>query len=199
MRMIFRCDPALSDHLPRPVAARSALPDWLRAMPAKAAFGNPRPRHPHRQAMPAFRRRDGLWRVMILLPCDMIGRSRFIFVGMGHSGAGDLRTSARALELSRRGAVSAMRRLRRDGQAAIKFNSFWTIELEPGWSLFATHPVNRDDLPFRLISGLVDADRFHDGGINFPGDLDAAGFFRRAAQGHAGGAVLRGAARRAAA
>ena len=56
----------------------------------------------------------------------------------------------------------------RDGQAAIKFNSFWTIELEPGWSLFATHPVNRDDLPFRLISGLVDADRFHDGGINFP-------------------------------
>jgi hypothetical protein len=54
------------------------------------------------------------------------------------------------------------------GQAAIKFNSFWTIELEPGWSLFATHPVNRDELPFRLISGLVDADRFHDGGINFP-------------------------------
>src|SRR5450759_5141029 len=56
----------------------------------------------------------------------------------------------------------------RDGQAAIKFNSFWTIELEPGWSLFATHPVNRDELPFRSISGLVDADRFHDGGINFP-------------------------------
>jgi hypothetical protein len=54
------------------------------------------------------------------------------------------------------------------GRAALKFNSFWTIELEPGWSLFATHPVNRDDLPFRLISGLVDADRFHDGGINFP-------------------------------
>ena len=38
MRMIFRCDPALSDHLPRPVAARGALPDWLRAMPAKAGI-----------------------------------------------------------------------------------------------------------------------------------------------------------------
>ncbi|MGC1661742.1 MAG: hypothetical protein WA773_00125, partial [Bradyrhizobium sp.] len=56
----------------------------------------------------------------------------------------------------------------RAGQAAIKFNSFWTIEVERGWSLFATHPVNRDDLPFRLITGLVDADLFHDGGINFP-------------------------------
>jgi hypothetical protein len=56
-----------------------------------------------------------------------------------------------------------------DGRSAIvKFNSFWTIELEPGYSLFATHPVNRADLPFRLLSGLVDADRFNDVGILFP-------------------------------
>jgi hypothetical protein len=62
------------------------------------------------------------------------------------------------------------------GNAALKFNSFWTIELEPGWSLFATHPINRDDLPFRLISGLVDADLFHDGGINFPAVWTAPDF-----------------------
>ena len=54
------------------------------------------------------------------------------------------------------------------GQVAIKFNCFWTIELEPGWSLFATHPVNRPDLPFHTLTGLVDADRFHDVGILFP-------------------------------
>jgi hypothetical protein len=53
-------------------------------------------------------------------------------------------------------------------RAVIKFNSFWTIELEPGYSLFATHPVNRSDLPFRLLTGLVDADRFNDVGILFP-------------------------------
>jgi hypothetical protein len=54
------------------------------------------------------------------------------------------------------------------GQVIVKFNSFWTIELEAGWSLFATHPVNRADLPFRLLSGVVDSDRFHDVGILFP-------------------------------
>ena len=81
------------------------------------------------------------------------------------------------------------------GQAAIKFNSFWTIELEPGWSLFATHPVNRDDLPFRLISGLVDADRFHDGGINFPAVWMAPDFSGVLPEGYAGGAVFCGAAR----
>jgi hypothetical protein len=53
-------------------------------------------------------------------------------------------------------------------RAIVKFNSFWTIELEEGWSLFATHPVNRDDLPFRLLTGLVDADRFNEVGIFFP-------------------------------
>ena len=53
-------------------------------------------------------------------------------------------------------------------RAALKFNSFWTIELEDGWSLLAMHPVNRDDLPFRTVTGLVDADRFNAVGINFP-------------------------------
>jgi hypothetical protein len=54
------------------------------------------------------------------------------------------------------------------GRTLIKFNSFWTIELEAGYSLFATHPVNRDDLPFRTLTGLVDSDRFTAVGILFP-------------------------------
>lgn len=58
--------------------------------------------------------------------------------------------------------------LHHPNRVLVKFNSFWTIELEPGWSLFATNPVNREDLPFRLVTGLVDADRFSDVGIPFP-------------------------------
>ena len=33
--------------------------------------------------------------------------------------------------------------LHQPDQVLVRFNSFWTIELEPGWLLFATHPVNR--------------------------------------------------------
>ena len=58
----------------------------------------------------------------------------------------------------------------------MKFNSFWTIELEPGYSLFATHPVNRADLPFRLLTGIVDSDRFTDVGILFPAVWTDANF-----------------------
>jgi len=166
MRMIFRCDPALSDHLPRPVAARGMLPDWLRAMPAKASSDiHGREIRTVKQCPPFV---DAMaYGVLILLPCDVtVDRGSFSWAWnipepatSGHP---------RAPLSFHVAAQFAQAPFARNGQAAIKFNSFWTIELEPGWSLFATHPVNRDDLPFRLITGLVDADRFHDGGINFP-------------------------------
>jgi hypothetical protein len=166
MRMIFRCDPALSDQLPRPVPARGALPDWLRAMPAKARSEiHGREIRTVKQCPPFV---DAMaYGVMILLPCDVtVDRGSFSWawnipetLTSGHPRAPlSFHVAAQFPDAP----------FARDGQAAIKFNSFWTIELEPGWSLFATHPVNRDDLPFRLISGLVDSDRFHDGGINFP-------------------------------
>ena len=50
----------------------------------------------------------------------------------------------------------------------IKFNNFWTIELEPGQSLLCTHPFNREELPFRTLTGLVDADLYTDAFIQFP-------------------------------
>ena len=166
MRMIFRCDPALSDHLPRPVAARGSLPDWLRAMPAKAHSDiHGRDIRTVKQCPPFV---DAMAHgVMILLPCDVtVERGAFSWDWNvpepwtpGHPRAPlSFHVPAQLADTPFAGA----------GQAAIKFNSFWTIELEPGWSLFATHPVNRGELPFRLVTGLVDADRFHDGGINFP-------------------------------
>ena len=166
MRLIFRCDPALADQLPPPVPARGQLPDWLRKMPANAHSEiHGRDIRTVKQCPPFV---DAMaYGVMILLPCD---------VRMDHgslSWAWDVPEPATSghpraplsfhvpAQLIGTPFASA-------GQAAIKFNSFWTIELDPGWSLFATHPVNRWDLPFRTITGLVDADRFHDGGINFP-------------------------------
>jgi hypothetical protein len=166
MRMIFRCDPALVDHLPRPAPARTALPDWLRAMPATAHSDiHGREIRTVKQCPPFV---DAMaYGVMIPLPCDVsVDHGAFSWdwdipepATSGHPRAPLSFHVAAQFD----GAPFA-----RDGKAALKFNSFWTIELDEGWSLFATHPVNRDDLPFRLVSGLVDADRFYDGGINFP-------------------------------
>ena len=50
----------------------------------------------------------------------------------------------------------------------IKFHNLWIIEAPEGYALFFTHPVNRFDLPFTTLSGLVDCDRYTDTWIHFP-------------------------------
>ena len=50
----------------------------------------------------------------------------------------------------------------------IKFHNLWTIEAPEGYSLLFTHPLNRFDLPFTTLSGLVDCDSYRDNWIHFP-------------------------------
>jgi hypothetical protein len=54
-----------------------------------------------------------------------------------------------------------------DDRFIIKFNCFWTIEAPPGYSLLFTHPINRPDLPFTTLTGLIDSDTFHDIAMSF--------------------------------
>ena len=174
MRVVFRCDPALIDLLPRPIAASQALPDWLRKMTPRALS----PLHGRairtvKQCPPFV---DAMSHgFMVLLPCDVQVRAgRFSW--QWHAPEPFAEHHPRAPLSFHVPAQIAGSPLANGDAALIKFNSFWTIELEPGWSLFATHPVNRLDLPFRTLTGVVDADRFFDVGINFPAQWVAPAF-----------------------
>lgn len=48
-----------------------------------------------------------------------------------------------------------------------KWNNSWMLQAPEGYSLLITHPLNRFDLPFQSITGVVDAD-MHPLVINFP-------------------------------
>jgi hypothetical protein len=63
-----------------------------------------------------------------------------------------------------------------DDRYIVKFTNFWTIETPPGFSLLFTHPVNRRDLPFTALTGLVDCDAYHDVPVQFPAHWHDAGF-----------------------
>ncbi|MGY0575636.1 hypothetical protein ACTGJ9_035170 [Bradyrhizobium sp. RDM12] len=81
MRMMFRCDPNLADRLARPYPARTALPDWLRAMPAKAHSEiHGRDIRTVKQCPPFV---DAMaYGIMIPLPCDIrIEAGRFTWIG----------------------------------------------------------------------------------------------------------------------
>jgi hypothetical protein len=180
MNITFRCDPALIDVLPRPVPAKAALPAWLQQMaPRVHSSVHQRGIRTVKQCPPFV---DAMTHgFVILLPCDVrVEAGQFSW---------DWPLPALSVRNHPRAPLSfhvpeqiAGSPLAHGTQSAVKFNSFWTIELEPGWSLMAAHPINRDDLPFRLVTGLVDADRFNEVGINFPAvwiDPDFSGVLPR--------------------
>lgn len=167
MKITFRCDPALIDLLPQPVPARAALPDWLRAMPPRVHSSvHGREIRTLKQCPPFVdAMRHGF---MLLLPCDVRVEPGMKFSWdwpLPQSGVPGHPRAPLSFHVPEQIAGSP---LAHGAQSALKFNSFWTIALEPGWSLLAMHPVNREDLPFRTVTGLVDADRFNEVGINFP-------------------------------
>jgi hypothetical protein len=167
LNIIFRCDPALRDTLPRPLPALQALPDWLREMPGEA-FSELHGREVRtvKQCPPFV---DAMRHGFVMrLPCDVaVAGGRFSW---------DWNLPPLASETQPRSPLSFHAAAQvvgsplsaGEGRSLIKFNSFWTIELEAGYSLFATHPINRQDLPFRTLTGMVDSDRFNAVGILFP-------------------------------
>ena len=174
MKIVFRCDPALIDLLPPPMPARAVLPDWLRAMkPRVPSSVHQRSIRTLKQCPPFV---DAMSHgFMILLPCDItVSNGRFSWdwplppLTLANHPRAPL-----SFHVAEQLQGSPLERARR---VAIKFNSFWTIELDAGWSLMVTHPVNRDELPFRLVTGMVDADRFNEVGINFPAVWIDTGF-----------------------
>ena len=174
MNITFRCDPALIDLLPRPIPAKAALPDWLRQMAPRAPSAvHQRSIRTVKQCPPFV---DAMAHgFMVLLPCDInVHHGEFSW---------DWPLPALTVHGHPRAPLSfhvpeqiTGSPLAHGQQSALKFNSFWTIELETGWALMAVHPINRDDLPFRLVTGLVDADRFNAVGINFPAVWTDPGF-----------------------
>jgi hypothetical protein len=166
MKVTFRCPPEWLEILPRPVPAKDGLPDWLRTMPAEALVpelgGGVRTlKHcpPFLDAMRAgflmplvadIRVADGSFSWDWDPPATVLGRTTRSPLSFHHA------------------EQATGTPLHDPEQLVLKFNNFWTIELEAGWSVLVTHPINRADLPFETITGLVDVDRFTDGLIQFP-------------------------------
>lgn len=168
MKIELRCLPGYARHLPRPVPAATSLPDWLRAMPAETVsqvLGGASVRT-LKQCLPfidALRAgllfplatdlvvRDGDLSWNWDLPRHPVGRQTRSPVGV------HVPEQARGAPLGDA-----------PGQLVVKFTNFWTVSLPQGWSMLFVHPLNRLDLPFRTLAGVVDCDGWRDGFVHFP-------------------------------
>ena len=176
MTLTFRCAAELESVLPRPIPAVLGLPEWFKAMPQKAFNPSVGGQTLTVKKCPPFI--DAMtYGFLIPLAADLEVRDGEFgwnfevpegFVSeLSHSPI-DFHDPSQIVGTP----------FSDDDRFIIKFNCFWTIEAPPGYSLLCTHPVNRTDLPFTTLTGLVDCDRFHDHPLNFPArwhDTDFSG------------------------
>jgi hypothetical protein len=166
LKVVFRCPPELEAVLPRPSLALLGLPDWFKAMPGSAFSGLLQTEQLTVKKCPPFI--DAMTHgFLIPLVTDLkIGDGVFSW-DFELPGGAITGYSRSPLDFHDSSQVAGTP-LFKDDTFVIKFNNFWTIESPPGYSLLVTHPVNRYDLPFVTLTGLIDTDLYKDNFINFP-------------------------------
>jgi len=166
MTLTFRCAPELDKILPRPIPAVLGLPDWFKTMPLKAYNPIMGKEEQTVKRCPPFI--DAMtYGFLIPLATDLEvrdGEFSWNFDGP----VGPVTEFPQSPIDFHDGSQIVGTPLFDEDRFVIKFMNFWTIEAPPGYSLLFGHPANRADLPFTTLTGLVDADTFHQSPINFP-------------------------------
>jgi hypothetical protein len=166
MTLKFRCPPGLEDKLPPPVPASLGLPAWLKAMPTQAFNAiNQRDEDTIKRCPPVV---DAMTSgFLIPLMCDVrfengeISWDNDLLVG------GELDFPRSPVGFHDSSQVTGSPLFEPD-RLLIKFRNPWLIEAPEGYSVLFMHPINRFDLPFTTLTGLVDCDRYRDSWIHFP-------------------------------
>ena len=164
--LTFRCPKELKGLLPEPTPAASALPAWFKAMPAQAlstmfSAGD----DTVKRCPPFIDAMTGGF--LIPLICDVTVEDGEFTWDIDLPPGGSVNYARSPLGLHDPGQVAGTPLFDSD-RFLIKFYNLWSIQAPPGYSLLFTHPVNRFDLPFATLTGMVDCDRYHDTWINFP-------------------------------
>jgi len=174
MKLRFRCPPEYENLIPRPIPALLGLPDWYKAMPQKSFNAVTGKEEFTVKKCPPFI--DAMtYGFLIPLAVDLkVEDGEFSwdfevpegFVSDYSRSPIDFHDPAQAIGSP----------LFDADRFIVKFMNFWTIEAPPGYSLLFTHPINRRDLPFTTLTGLVACDAFHDTPVHFPAYWHDASF-----------------------
>jgi hypothetical protein len=166
MTLKFRCPRELDKILPRPIPATHGVPDWFKALSQKAYNSTMGAEGHTVKKCPAFI--DAMTcGFLSLLPVDLEVRNGEFSWNFEVPKGFVSEYSHSPIGFHDSGQIAGTPFFDED-RFIIKFNNFWTIEAPPGYSVLFTHPVNRADLPFTTLTGLVDCDTFRDSPINFP-------------------------------
>lgn len=171
----FRCPPELDKVLPRPIPAVRGLPDWFKALPQDCFSAISNKELMTVKKCPPFIDAMTYGFLMPLAADIKIENGEFTWDSEIPIVASLRNITRSPIDYHDSVQVKGTPFYDED-RFIIKFNNFWTIELPPGYSLFVTQPVNRPDLPFTTLTGLVDSDLYIDSLVHFPARWNDPGF-----------------------
>jgi hypothetical protein len=166
MAIAFSCPRELAGTLPRPIPAVQGLPDWFKALPARGYSDLMQIEQNTVKKCPPFI--DAMtYGFLMPLMTDVTVEDGVLSWDNSVRGAALVHYNPAPFDFHTGNQVTGTP-FAADDRFIVKFNNYWTIKTPPGYSLLITHPVNRADLPFTTLTGLVDCDRYSDNFVNFP-------------------------------
>ena len=165
---------ALENFVPMPKPAKFYIPDWYKESPSffnydnnsysnKLSFGEVgRPTKTFKKCMPFF---DTLSFGYIQETwCDIFieRKDGKIFYHYSLSVDEDKHPIISTRDMMSTGQIPVP--IGFDNNAFFHWSRVWNPILPKGYSSLITHPLNRDDLPFRCLSGVIDSDKYFLGG-----------------------------------
>ena len=173
LKIAFRCPPELEGLIPPPMPGKRGLPDWLRDMPMTAPSVDFRTDVDTVKQCPPFIDAMTAGFLMPLMADLYVEAGRFSW---------DWDPPPAKIDVYTRSPIAFHVADQLKGtpffeadRYAVKFINFWVMETPPGWGVLCTHPVNRPDLPFRTVTGLVHADNYPNF-VHFPAFWTDPGF-----------------------
>lgn len=163
----FICDEERLDFVAKPIPAVTLLPQWYKDL------------HPYvggkkeytegtsgtiKKCMPVFDAMSAGY--LILFPCDV-----HVSRNLDGSPAFKWPIEYKLVNEHSKDQASTLKIPEDKAPQLLKWSNPWRIKVPEGWSVLFTQPMHRDDLPFTILPGIVDADQFKLS-VQFPFLLD---------------------------
>jgi hypothetical protein len=153
----FICEDPSLDYFPKPVPASKRIPEWYKKLTThidnQKIYADGNSNLTVKKCMPVFDSMTAGY--YILLPCDV-----WVTRNPDNTASFTWPIHTKMVTDHPQQQASTFTPPPGYGPEFLKWTNVWIIKVPDGWSVLFTQPMHRDDLPFQILPGIVDADHF---------------------------------------